>query len=76
MQIIDNKAIFITTGKLIKIGMINRGDEWYHDIDDPESFVREIKKKKVKADIFTFRQNLPDTKPKFNYHLEWESTSA
>ena len=76
MHITDNKEIFITEGRLIKVARIKPGDEWYHNIDDPETFVGEIKRKKIKADIFTFMQNLPDTELKYNYHTEWESIAA
>lgn len=77
MNIIDDKDIFIVKGKVIKIATIKPGDEWYHNIDDPESFVRAVKRKGIKADIFTFRQNLPNTDLKYNkYFFEWESVAA
>jgi len=75
-HIIDDKNIFLIYGKLIKIAMINRGDEWYHNIEDPEAFIKELKNRKIKADIFTFRQNLPDTQPHYDYFHEWDSIAA
>lgn len=58
-------------GKFIKIARIK--DDWYIDVEDP-SFITE--KIKGKADIFTFWQRLPETKPKYNYYLEWISIAV
>lgn len=62
------------TGKFIKIAHFK--DEWYEDIGDPESFVKRLKENKVKADVFTFWQRLPDTTPKYSYYMEWDSIAA
>jgi hypothetical protein len=52
-------------------------DEWYEFVDDPGSFLDHLKQSKIKADIFTFLQPIPDLKPKyFGYHLEWESVAV
>ncbi len=51
-------------------------DEWYEDVTDPEALVQGIKSSGVRADIFTFWQRLPDVRPHFNYHLEWDSIAA
>ena len=45
-------------------------DEWHHDIDDPASFVNELSKSGLKADLFSFWQRLPDTEPRFHYYHE------
>lgn len=70
---VDNKEIAIT-GWPIKTVRIT--DEWYLDVTDPESFVKTLKQRKVKADLFTFWQRLPETKPKYRYYMEWDSVAA
>jgi hypothetical protein len=57
-------------GKLIKTARIR--DEDQEDVEKPESFVEEMRSAKVKADIFTFYQRIPETKPKYDYYMEWE----
>lgn len=68
-----NKEIIIK-GRLVRTASIK--DEWYYDIDDPYVFIEALDKSKVKADIFSFWQRLPETKPKFPYYLEWESLAV
>lgn len=70
---IDKKEI-IVTGKLIKVARI--AEEWYEDVDDPTSVIGKLKNSKTKVDIFTFWQRLPETKPKYNYYLEWDNIAA
>lgn len=69
----NNKNITVT-GKLIKIARIE--EEWFNDIEDPSSLIYKIKKSKIQADIFTFWQRLPETKPKYNYYMEWDNVAA
>jgi hypothetical protein len=40
---------------------------------DPQSFVSKLKESGLNADMFTFAQKLPDTTPKYAYHLEWDN---
>src|SRR5438445_959000 len=52
-------------------------DEWFEDVSAPEAVVEAlISKSKIKPDLFTFWQRLPEAKPKYPYHLEWESIAA
>ena len=52
-MLIDNKEIKIR-GKLIKTAQL--AEEWYDDVEDPESLISGLNAKKAKADIFTFWQ--------------------
>lgn len=70
---IDDKEIIIR-GELIKT--ISLKEEWDHDIENPSKFINNIKIAGGYADIFTFRQRLPDSKPKHNLYYEWESIAA
>ena len=72
-MIVDGKEIRIA-GKLIKIAELK--EDWDEDIDDPQAFIEKIKGSGVKADVFTFTQRLPDSKPKYNYFMEWDSIAA
>jgi len=65
---------FIVAGRFIKIASYK--DEWFEDIEDLETFIGKLKTNKVKADIFTFWQRLPDSMPKYKYHMEWDNVAA
>lgn len=64
----------ITTGELLKIARVK--EEWDDDVIDPDQLASTIKKEEIKADIFTFQQRLPDSRPKFNYCMEWDNVAA
>ncbi|NIR50637.1 hypothetical protein GWO43_26060 [candidate division KSB1 bacterium] len=70
---IQDKDIVIT-GKLVKIARV--AEEWYEDIEDPALLIKAFKNGKSKVDIFTFWQRLPDTKPEYEYYMEWDSIAA
>lgn len=69
-----NGKEFIISGKLLSI--IRLKEEWDCDVEDPEEIVKEIREAKVKADLFTFSQRLPNITPLFNYPLEWDNVAA
>lgn len=70
---IDNVKI-IVKGKYIKIAEVR--DEWDNDINDPERYAKILKNSGLHADIFTFIQRLPDSRPKFDYEMEWDNVAA
>lgn len=72
-MIVANKEIKIT-GRLIKTAEFK--EDWDEDIEDAETFIKILKNSRVKADIFTFMQRLPESKPKYKYHMEWDSLAA
>ncbi len=67
-------AINIEEKRIVKVGRFYKTampkDQWFEDIEDPESLIKKIKKSRMKADIFMFWQKLPETAPKFNYFHE------
>jgi hypothetical protein len=71
--------ILLASGKWLRIAKI-RGEEMREKgIEEPERYIAAIKndkKSKLKADILTFTQKLPDIQPKYLYPLEWESVAA
>ena len=69
----------VTSGRWIKIAAIH-DERWLESkLEDPESYIRNLKElhsQGFKADIFSFGQDLSDGKPKFPYHTEWDSVAA
>ncbi len=52
-------------------------DEWYEDQSDPALVIDALKAaQNIRADIFTFWQRVPETKPKHDYYHEWESLAV
>jgi hypothetical protein len=72
-MIVSDKEIKIT-GRLIRTAELK--EDWDEDIEDPEAFIKVLKSSRVKADIFTFMQRLPESKPRYKYHMEWDSIAA
>jgi hypothetical protein len=72
-MIVDNLEITIT-GRIIKTARLT--DEWYQDVEDPHSLVEKLKEARLRADLFTFMQRLPETKRKYEYFTEWDSIAA
>lgn len=67
----------IVTGGWLKIA--NVMDEQFVEgetVPDPESFAAELKNSKLRTDVFTFAQKLPDVTPKHKYHMEWDDAAA
>jgi hypothetical protein len=56
--------------------VISLEDEWFEDVDDPESVIQTLKKSRLQADIFSFWQRLPDLEPRYNFYKEWESLAV
>ena len=70
---IDGRTV-IATGKWLKLAAAQ--DEELIEgetVLDPQSFVSKLKESGLNADMFTFAQKLPDTTPKYAYHLEWDN---
>jgi len=69
-NLIDGKII-VVTGNLLKIAGIK--DEICDDgVSSPQNVIKELKKLR-KADLFTFDQKVPDTKPRFEFYYEWDN---
>jgi hypothetical protein len=73
---IDARRV-ITTGKCLKIAAVMDEELVEGDtVPSPVEFVSQLKKSKLGADIFTFAQKVPDSIPKYEYHLEWENAAV
>jgi hypothetical protein len=52
-------------------------DEYYDFLSGPEAFIDQLRRGSVKADIFTFIQEIHETTPRFpQLNLEWDSATA
>jgi len=51
-------------------------DERYIDIEDPAALIASIKAGGKSADIFSFCQRVPESKPKFDYYMEFDQIAA
>jgi hypothetical protein len=65
---------FFIKGKLYRTAKAK--EEWDIDIDNPEAVIHELISQSINADIFTFMQRLPQTKPIFGYRMELDNVAA
>src|SRR6266699_1842775 len=61
-------------GRMLRIASIE--GEKYCFLDDPAPLIEELRKSGKRIDLFTFLQRLPDTKPKYDYPMEWDNFAA
>lgn len=61
-------------GRLIRIAHID-GDK-YTFPDDLEVLLEGLRKCGTRIDLFTFLQKLPETKPKYDYPMEWDNLAV
>jgi hypothetical protein len=67
----------VVTGKWLRIAAVK--DEPLVEgeiVEDPAAFIEQVRKSTLRADIFTFAQKLPETKPKYHYKFEWDNWAA
>jgi len=69
----------VVRGSWLKMAVI-RSEDWLPtELQDPEACVLRLKEqvsRGFRADVFTFAQKLPDTTPKYQYPMEWDSIAA
>jgi hypothetical protein len=61
-------------GRFLKIARLDA--DKYQFPEDANSFVAELRKSKVPADLFTFMQGLPTAPPKYNFPFEMDNFAA
>jgi hypothetical protein len=69
-----NKDTIVISGGFIKIARIR--EEWCQDVENPAEIIDSLIQDRACVDIFTFWQRLPETKPKYDYYVEWDSIAA
>jgi hypothetical protein len=67
----------VATGRWVRIAVVHQ-EEWMEGepVQEAENFIKELKAQNFNADIFCFSQRLPDTIPKYKYHVEWDNVAA
>jgi hypothetical protein len=74
-----NGMTIVVAGRWIKVAAVH-DEQWMEtELEDPQACVKELKEQRshrLRADIFTFTQQLPATVPKYPFHLEWDSVAA
>jgi hypothetical protein len=58
------------------VTVVGLDQEWYEDVNVPENVIAALADSEFKPDIFTFWQRLPETEPKHEYYMEWESLAV
>jgi len=61
-------------GRLLRVG--SPDGDGYHFLEDPASVVKALRESRVRVDLLTFMQRLPDVTPKFSYPMEWDNFAA
>ena len=67
------------TGKWLRKAVIQDQEYAEAELLDPELCIKKLKEHRshgLRADIFTFTQKLPATRPRFSYPMEWDSVAA
>jgi hypothetical protein len=73
---LDGRIVAVA-GRWVRIAAIKDEDLVEGDtVGDPAAFVSRLKSARLKADIFTFAQKLPDTMPRYAYHSKWENLAV
>ena len=72
----DDKRI-VVLGKWMRLASVH-DEEWLEGqmVDDPRPVVELIKKERLKADLFTFTQKIPDVTPRYELPMEWDNAAA
>jgi hypothetical protein len=73
---VDGQTV-VVKGKWFKVAEV-MDEAWLagQTITHPEQFIDRLKAQRLGADLFTFMQKLPDTKPRFAYALEMDNVAA
>jgi hypothetical protein len=69
----DNRELVIDRG-LCAVARLDADD--FKFLDDPEPLLAELRRSKMRIDLFTFLQKLPDTAPKYSYPFEWDNLAV
>ncbi len=61
-------------GRVLRV--VRAREEWDVDVEEPAAAIEEIRASGRNADVFTFMQRLPDSRPRFDYFREWDNVAA
>jgi hypothetical protein len=63
------------SGRLVRVARLD-ADKFRFFEGEPATLLEGLKNSRQRIDLFTFMQRLPDTKPKFDFPLEWDNFAA
>lgn len=69
----------IAAGRWLRTAKVRSEDMMVKELANPEVYIEKLKgdaNEALKADVFTFTQKLPATRPKYPYPMDWESVAA
>lgn len=69
----DNREL-VVNGRLCRVAHLDADD--YKFLDDPEPVLDALRNSKMRIDLFTFLQKLPDTAPKYPYPHEMDNMAV
>lgn len=69
----DNREL-VVKGGLCRIAHLDADD--YKFLSDPEPHLAKLRKSKMRVDLFTFLQKLPETSPKYPYPYEMDNLAV
>ena len=61
-------------GRVIKIARLDA--DKYQFVDDAEPMLEALRRSGERIDLFTFLQQLPETKPKYAYPMDWDNLAV
>jgi hypothetical protein len=61
-------------GRLVRLARL--AAEGYEFLDHADTVVEELRQSPSRIDLFTFTQNLADTRPTWGYPMEWDNVAA
>jgi hypothetical protein len=67
---IDGREV-VVQGRLCRVAHVD--GEGYQFLAEPESAIAALRSSNTRADLFTFLQKLPETKPAYPYPFEWDN---
>jgi hypothetical protein len=61
-------------GRMLRIGRLEA--DGYFIVDEPKPLLDALRQCGSRIDLFTFMQRLPETTPKYDYHMEWDNLAV
>lgn len=61
-------------GKIVRIARLD--GEHFTSLADPEATITALRETPERVDLFTFAQKVPDTNPKYKYHMELDNLAV
>lgn len=71
--VVDGKEL-VVKGRFLKTARLR--SEFHVSLDDPRSFLREVKQSRLRADIVTFLEEIQDPTPKYPFRYEVEKMAV